>query len=287
METWKHIRTAIQLFSTSVIRYLAVGAVVAYGSLFTFGLLAGPLIGGFVNLGLVHHRTGRPPGLGDLISGFQNLGNLFLLSLLLISCGVGVGVVLPALMVFVWWAYIPLLILLVSLVTWWMYVPALIVDKRMSIWGAMRESRARVTTRNAVINSCDDVRSFAGCLTGRRDWPLQPAEKITGQYLSQALAHTEVELLRLEDDETRPKLFCKAVHSVNHAPFQGFNRAQHSVLEAAILVSRLDMLSWDKIEAEIEYLSIGFYKTAGDREKQAWDWLMTAVEKFKTEVINE
>jgi len=147
METWKHIRTAIQLFSTSVIRYLAVGAVVAYGSLFTFGLLAGPLIGGFVNLGLVHHRTGRPPGLGDLISGFQNLGNLFLLSLLLISCGVGVGVVLPALMVFVWWAYIPLLILLVSLVTWWVYVPALIVDKRMSIWGAMRESRARVTTR--------------------------------------------------------------------------------------------------------------------------------------------
>ncbi len=147
METWKHIRTAIQLFSTSVIRYLAVGAVVAYGSLFTFGLLAGPLIGGFVNLGLVHHRTGRPPGLGDLISGFQNLGNLFLLSLLLISCGVGGGVVLPALMVFVWWAYIPLLILLVSLVTWWMYVPALIVDKRMSIWGAMRESRARVTTR--------------------------------------------------------------------------------------------------------------------------------------------
>ena len=144
-----------------------------------------------------------------------------------------------------------------------------------------------LTTRNAVINSCDDVRIFAGCLTGRRDWPLQPAEQIVGQYLSQALAHTEVELLRLEDDETRPKLFCKAVHSVNHAPFQGFNRAQHSVLEAAILVSRLDMLPWDKIEAEIEYLSIGFYKTAGAREKQAWAWLMTAVEKFKTEVINE
>jgi hypothetical protein len=50
-------------------------------------------------------------------------------------------------MVFVWWTYIPLLILLVSLVTWWMYVPALIVDKEMSLFGAMRESRARVTTR--------------------------------------------------------------------------------------------------------------------------------------------
>lgn len=147
METWKHMGTAMKIFSSSPIRYLAAGAVVAYGSLFTFGLLAGPLIGGFVNLGLVHHRTGRPPGLGDLTSGFQNLGNLFLMSLLLISCGVGLGVALPALMVFVWWAYIPLLVLLVSLVTWWMYVPALIVDKGVSIWGAMRESRTRVTTR--------------------------------------------------------------------------------------------------------------------------------------------
>jgi len=147
METWKHVRTAAQLFSSWVILYLLIGAVVAYGILFTFGLLAGPLIGGFVNLGLVHLRTGRPPGLGDLVSGFQNLGHLFLLSLLLIACWLGLGVVLPALMAFVWWAYIPLLILLVSLDTCWMYVPALLVDKGMSIWGAMRDSRARVTTR--------------------------------------------------------------------------------------------------------------------------------------------
>jgi hypothetical protein len=99
-----------------------------------------------VKVGLVHHRTGRPPGLGDIISGFQNLGNLFLLSFLLVACWVGVGVVLPSLMVFVWWAYIPLLILLVSLITWWIYVPALIVDKGMNIGRAMQASRARVTT---------------------------------------------------------------------------------------------------------------------------------------------
>ena len=37
METWKHVQTAGQLFSTSVIRYLVAGAAVAYGSLFTFG----------------------------------------------------------------------------------------------------------------------------------------------------------------------------------------------------------------------------------------------------------
>ena len=147
METWKHVRTAAKLFASWPIPYLLVGAAVAYGILFTFGFLAGPLVGGFVNLGLVHLRTGRSPGFGDIISGFRNLGHLLLLSLLVIACGLAMGVVLPVLTAFLWWAYIPLLLLLVSLVTWWMYVPALIVDRGMSLLSAMRASRERVTTR--------------------------------------------------------------------------------------------------------------------------------------------
>jgi hypothetical protein len=82
------------------------------------------------------------------------------------------------------------------------------------------------------------VRVFAGCLTGRRDWPVQTTEKIAGYFLSNALAHHELELTRIEQDETRPKLFCKVIHSVNHMPFTGFNRAQFSELELAILLSR-------------------------------------------------
>ncbi len=134
-------------------------------------------------------------------------------------------------------------------------------------------------TRTAVINYCDDVRIFAGCLTDRRDWPLLLAEKIKGHYLSAALAHKELELIRIEDDETRPKLYCRAVHSVTHLPFQGFNRAQFAVLEAAILVSRLNMLPIEKIESEIAYLSIGLNKTAGVKEQEAWNWLMQIVEQ--------
>jgi len=139
-------------------------------------------------------------------------------------------------------------------------------------------------SKTAVINYCDDVRVFAGCLTGRRDWPLTAAEKINGKVLQCALAHTEVELVRIEDDPTRPRLFCKAVYTVNHAPFKGFNRAQYSVLEAAILISRLTRLPIEKIESEIDYLRIGLEKTAGDRELEAWGWLMTVIEKFKAEV---
>lgn len=136
-------------------------------------------------------------------------------------------------------------------------------------------------TRTAVVNYTDDVRIFAGCLTGRLDWPLAHAIKIQGHFLKGTLAHSEVELVRIEEDETRPKLYCKAVHQVNHAPFSGFNRAQYSVLEAAILVSRLNMLPWKKIESELEYLRIGLDKTSGKKELEAWGWLMKKIEDFK------
>jgi hypothetical protein len=144
-----------------------------------------------------------------------------------------------------------------------------------------------LATRTAVINYTDDVRIFAGCLTGRRYWPLLPAERVPGQRLAGALAHAELELLRWEEDELRPKLYCRVVHDVNHAPFRGFNRAQYSVLEAAILVSRLHMLPWDKIESELAYLRIGLDKTAGPAEREAWGWLMDAVEAFRRSNPNQ
>lgn len=140
-----------------------------------------------------------------------------------------------------------------------------------------------LATEVAVLNYCDDVRLFAGCLTGRRDWPVRDAEQISGKVLAAALAHTEVRLERVVEDATRPKLFCKAIHTVNHQPFMGFNRAQFAVLEAAILVSRLTMLPMEKIAAELAYLQIGFDKTAGDREREAWSWLMAAIAAFKAE----
>ncbi|MDF1582497.1 MAG: DUF447 family protein [Methyloprofundus sp.] len=134
-------------------------------------------------------------------------------------------------------------------------------------------------TKSAVINYTDDVRIFAGCLTGHTDWPLKKAKKIHGHYLKHSLAHCEVELTHVEDDPVRPKLFCKAVQRANHEPFVGFNRAQFSVLEAAILLSRITRLSPAKIHTELEYLHIGFNKTAGPREREAWGWVTRAIEQ--------
>jgi len=132
----------------------------------------------------------------------------------------------------------------------------------------------------AAINHTDDVRVFAGCLTGRRDWPVRPAERLAGCRLAAALMHQELAVDRVEEDEQRPRFHCRIVYEATHAPFRGFNRAQAAVIEAAILVSRLHLLSRDKIEREIAYLDIAVAKTAGEREREAWQWLMDAVAAF-------
>ncbi|MFM9913937.1 MAG: DUF447 domain-containing protein [Methylophilaceae bacterium] len=137
--------------------------------------------------------------------------------------------------------------------------------------------------KTAVLNLTDDVRVFAGSLTDRHHWPLRKTTQINGWVLQNALAHKELELVKAEEDEVRPRLFFKVVHEQNHAPFRGFNRAQAAVIELAVLVSRLQFLSADKIDAEIQYLSIAIAKTAGEREQEAWEWLMEAVENFRAE----
>jgi hypothetical protein len=56
------------------------------------------------------------------------------------------------------------------------------------------------------------------------------------------------------------------------------------VIEAAILVSRLSMLPEQKIRDEINYLTIGMEKTAGEREWEAWGWLMEKVKQAGIDV---
>ncbi len=135
--------------------------------------------------------------------------------------------------------------------------------------------------QSVVINMTDNVKIFAGCLTGRKDWETVPAVKIKGQYLKETLTHRELEVVRFEENEVRPQFFCKVIHEKTHKPFSGFNRAQSAVLETAILASRLHMLPVEKINTEIEYHKIAIEKTAGENELEAWGWLMDKIEQFK------
>jgi uncharacterized protein len=125
----------------------------------------------------------------------------------------------------------------------------------------------------AVANHTDDVRIYAGCLTGRRDWATVACEETPAPRLKDCLAHVSLRVVDVGEDEMRPRFHCEVVRSVSHAPFAGFNRAQAAVIEAAILASRLHLLPRDRIEREIAALEIVVGKTAGPNEQTAWNWL--------------
>ena len=135
----------------------------------------------------------------------------------------------------------------------------------------------------AVANFTDDVRVFAGCLTGRGQWPSTPSEEIAVPRFAGALAHAELAVTLTMEDEQRPRFHCRVLRVVAHAPFKGFNRAQAAVIEAAILVSRIQMLPREKVEREIGYLEIAVGKTASAAEEEAWRWLIDRIQRFYAE----
>jgi len=136
----------------------------------------------------------------------------------------------------------------------------------------------------AAANFTDDVRVFAGCLTGRSQWPTVACGEIAVPRLADTLAHAELAVTHTTEDEHRPRFHCRVLRTITHAPFKGFNRAQAAVIEAAILVSRLQMLPRDKVEREIAYLEIAVSKTASAAEEEAWTWLMERVRAFYAKI---
>ena len=129
----------------------------------------------------------------------------------------------------------------------------------------------------AVASHTDDVRVFAGGVTGRKLWPLEATKMVKGHRLADCVSHWELKVERFFEDEQRPRFACGIVHRQTHKPWEGFNRAQAAVLELAVLTTRLNMLPPEKVESELKYLEIAISKTAGHREEEAWEWLMEKI----------
>ena len=144
-----------------------------------------------------------------------------------------------------------------------------------------------LTTRYATMNLTDDVRIFAGAVTKHQFLDLMPTDQINGIRLSHTLAHKELKLVDIKEDDLRPQLYMEVVHQAQHQAFQGFNRAQAAVIELAVLASRLHLIPQEKVKSEMDYLKIAIDKTAGERELQAWGWLTDKVESFYAEQSGE
>ena len=158
----------------------------------------------------------------------------------------------------------------------------LIADGEDWIVAPFRPSRTLDNLREvpfAVASHVDDVRIFAGLLTGRRDWPLAPTSCPVPR-LEAAISHWELAVESVAEDEHRPRFRTRLAAAVAHAPASGFNRAKAAVIELAILSTRLSMLPREKVDREIDYLAIAVEKTAGPHEQEAWGWLLEKVRAF-------
>ena len=129
-------------------------------------------------------------------------------------------------------------------------------------------------TNIATINFIDNVKVFSGIVTKEnKDWELSPLFNNYVPHLEETNTHMNVVVNEIKDDSVRPKIKCEVLKEEMHRPFLGFNRAQFSVIELAVLSTRLCRISDDKVRNELEYLKIGIDKTAGDNEKEAWHWI--------------
>ena len=127
-----------------------------------------------------------------------------------------------------------------------------------------------IETSHAVVNYTTSSMDFVRCIIGRKKFKKQKCQIINCYYMEDCICYDEVKVVDYVDDKIRPKFKCKIVNSISLKRFQGFNRAQASIVEACILASRVKMLEKKKIIKDLDYLGIAIDKTAGIQEKKAW-----------------
>ena len=129
-------------------------------------------------------------------------------------------------------------------------------------------------TKIATVNFIDNVKVFSGIVTGeKKDWELEVLDNKCAPHLQNTNTHMNVKAIEDHDDPVRPRIICEVINEQIHRSFLGFNRAQFSVIELAVLSTRLGRIDDNKIKDEMKYLKIGIDKTAGKNEKEAWGWI--------------
>jgi hypothetical protein len=133
----------------------------------------------------------------------------------------------------------------------------------------------------ATINFTDNVKVFSGIVTGKKkDWLLNESKNKYVPHLENTNTHMNVKVHKHYDDSVRPRITCRIINEEMHRPFLGFNRAQFSVIELAVLSTRLGRIDDTKVKDELQYLKIGIDKTAGENEKEAWSWIEEKINKY-------
>ena len=127
-----HLENAFEIMKREFVVFFLGGLLIQLLTTVSLGLLAGPLMGGYLLMLVLWFRERRQPVFNDLFYGMQRFRELFPLFFLgiLIFCGLMLFV-LPG----------------VLFMTWWVYAVFLMTDRNMKLGEAMTASKDRVNER--------------------------------------------------------------------------------------------------------------------------------------------
>ncbi|MCO6456661.1 MAG: DUF447 family protein [Pirellulaceae bacterium] len=130
-------------------------------------------------------------------------------------------------------------------------------------------------TGAGVFHVTDDVELLARAAVDllEQQPALVPAQAVEGWILADACRWYAFRVLQLDDRQERTTIHCQVVDRGRIRDFLGFNRAMYAVVEAAILATRVYLVPGAQILAEYQRLKVIVEKTAGPRERRAFEFL--------------
>jgi len=140
----------------------------------------------------------------------------------------------------------------------------------------LRPFRTAVTCRNleavgeGVVHFTDNVLLFARCALTAEVPPHRPAARVRGVVLEDACHWREFALVSAGNGGERAMFHARVVAEGRSRDLLAYNRAQHAVVEATILATRLHLLDSGIIRDELARLRPLVEKTGGAREREAF-----------------
>ena len=132
-------------------------------------------------------------------------------------------------------------------------------------------------SNRCVVNVVDDSMLLTLAVTGQANKAASRFVDSCGFVLDGACHWYALSIQSWDVSQPRAIAQCEVQSTGIERPFFGWNRAKHAVVELAILTSRIDMLTPESIQSEIDRLKVLIDKTAGKSETGAFrllvDWI--------------
>jgi len=144
------------------------------------------------------------------------------------------------------------------------------------------------TTQTGVFHVVDQVGVIAEAAIRRLSQmpPTEPACQVAGHVLLDCCRWFEFRITQIDTSSQRSEMQADVVHQGFRRAFQGFNRARHAVIEAAILATRLHLLPEAEVWAALKFLEPAVQKTGGSEERDAFAMVQHHVHQFYHERLS-